>query len=196
MFATRVPFAAVGGALFSVAIFLGLAQLTAVPFDIPPSAEAIKIEFTRQRFDTPTEARRPPKVVQPPPTIIIEPRGPTEVTTTLDSVRPVPTQLTRPPRTALPVGADRDVTPLVRINPDYPHGAATRGIEGWAKVRFTVTATGATSDAVIVASEPGDTFDAAALEALARWRYNPRVENGVAVERVGLETMFRFELEN
>ena len=51
-------------------------------------------------------------------------------------------------------------------------------------------------DAVVVASEPGTIFDEAALKAIARWRYNPRVENGEAVERVGLQTIIRFELEN
>jgi hypothetical protein len=29
-----------------------------------------------------------------------------------------------------------------------------------------------------------------------RWRYNPRVENGVAVERVGEQTLIRFKLED
>ncbi len=64
------------------------------------------------------------------------------------------------------------------------------------QVRFSVTAAGTVRDAVIVASEPGTIFDEAALKAIARWRYNPRVVNGVAVERVGLQTIIRFELEN
>lgn len=38
-------------------------------------------------------------------------------------------------------------------------------------------------------------FDDAALKAISRWRYNPRVEGGVAVERVGIETLITFKLE-
>ena len=63
-------------------------------------------------------------------------------------------------------------------------------------MRFSVTATGTVRDAVVVASEPDTIFDEAALKAIARWRYNPRVESGEAVERVGLQTVIRFELEN
>ena len=37
-------------------------------------------------------------------------------------------------------------------------------------------------------------FDDAALKAIARWRYNPKVEDGVAVERVGVQTVIRFQL--
>ena len=63
-------------------------------------------------------------------------------------------------------------------------------------MQFSVTATGRVRDPVVVASEPGTTFDEAALKAIARWRYNPRVVNGEAVERVGLQTIIRFELQN
>ena len=93
-------------------------------------------------------------------------------------------------------GVDGDVIPRIRVNPDYPPAAITRNIEGWVQVRFTVTAIGTVRDAIIVASEPGTIFDDAALKAIARWRYNPRVESGEAVERVGLQTIIRFELEN
>jgi periplasmic protein TonB len=47
-----------------------------------------------------------------------------------------------------------------------------------------------------VDAEPKQMFDEAALKAIARWRYNPRVEGGVAVERVGVQTIIRFQLEN
>jgi protein TonB len=42
---------------------------------------------------------------------------------------------------------------------------------------------------------PKNIFDDAALKAIARWRYNPKVENGVAVERVGVQTRIVFQLE-
>jgi protein TonB len=64
------------------------------------------------------------------------------------------------------------------------------------QVRFAVTPTGGVRDAVVVASEPGTVFDQAALAAVARWRYNPRIDGGVAVERVGLEARLRFTLDD
>jgi protein TonB len=84
---------------------------------------------------------------------------------------------------------------MVRPPPDYPPRAAAQNIEGWVQVQFAVTAAGTVRDALIVASEPGTVFDEAALKAIARWRYNPRVVDGAAVERIGLQTIIRFELE-
>ena len=51
------------------------------------------------------------------------------------------------------------------------------------------------NDVTVVESEPGTTFDDAAAKAVARWRYNPRIDAGVAVERVGVETIIRFALQ-
>jgi protein TonB len=98
-------------------------------------------------------------------------------------------------RMQMSAGSDRDVIPLVRIAPDYPPRALSRGLEGWVQVRFTITATGTVKDPVVVNAEPKNIFDEAALKAISRWRYNPRVEGGVAVERVGVETIIRFQLD-
>ena len=45
-------------------------------------------------------------------------------------------------RMTMSAGSDRDVIPLVRINPDYPPRALSRGLEGWVQVQFTITPTG------------------------------------------------------
>jgi protein TonB len=83
----------------------------------------------------------------------------------------------------------------VRVNPDYPQRALSRGLEGWVRVQFTITPAGTVKDAIVVSAEPQDVFDDAALKAIARWRYNPKVENGAAVERVGVQTRIVFQLE-
>ena len=62
-------------------------------------------------------------------------------------------------------------------------------------MQFTITAAGTVKDAIVVSAEPTDVFDDAALKAIARWRYNPKVENGVQVERVGVQTRILFQLE-
>ena len=91
-------------------------------------------------------------------------------------------------------GSDRDVIPLVRVNPDYPQRALSRGLEAWVQVQFTITPAGTVKDAIVVAAEPADVFNEAALKAIERWRYNPKVENGASVERVGVQTRIVFQL--
>ncbi len=79
---------------------------------------------------------------------------------------------------------------LVRIAytpPTYPSRAAARGIEGWVDVEFTVGADGRPRDARVVNANPRAVFDSAALEAIARWRYEPP-PGGEA--RIGLRLRF------
>jgi protein TonB len=95
----------------------------------------------------------------------------------------------------IPMGRDSDAVPLVRIQPTYPPREATKGTEGWVRVQFDISASGSVANVIAVESEPGTAFDKAAVDAVARWRYNPSVVNGVAVERVGMQTLIRFTLE-
>ena len=199
MFAIRVPFAVLAGAIASVAIFLGLAQLVGASFEVTPRAEARTIEFTRQIVPTPLVNKREPKVAREPPTLrpdaIRVSGGPSDGGIGVFDYNG-PTLTPTIGRGGLSLrGIDGDVMPLVRPNPEYPASAISRQLEGWVQVQFSVTAVGSVRDAIVVASEPGTTFDEAALKAIARWRYNPRVVDGEAVERVGLQTVIRFELE-
>ena len=91
-----------------------------------------------------------------------------------------------------PASADRDVKALRRPPPVYPREAIAAGISGWVKLQFTVTAEGATRDIRVIAAEPPGVFDAAALEAAARFVYSPRIEGGVAVDRADVETEISF----
>ncbi len=91
-------------------------------------------------------------------------------------------------------GSDRDVQPLVRIEPQYPMSAKQRGVEGWVKLMFTITAAGTVSDIVVTASNPGTVFNQAAVQAVSKWKYNPKVENGTAVDRPGVRMRLAFKL--
>lgn len=92
-------------------------------------------------------------------------------------------------------GADRDVVPMVRVEPQYPMRAAQRGIEGWVELRFTISKTGGVKDVVVTKSKPRKTFDKAAANAVRKWKYNPKVENGEAVERPGIDVRLEFALK-
>jgi TonB family protein len=201
MLTIRAPFAALGGALLSVALFLGLAELVNVPFAVEPSIPNDPQVLKRPRVETPVQTTRRQKIEREPRPLEPGVRGLTgdEDPVVVERVRYTQPRLEmlRGTRGGLNLrGFDGDVIPVVQPRPEYPPRAVMGNIEGWVQVRFTVTAIGTVRDAVVVDSYPDTVFDDAALKAIARWRYNPRVENGEAVERPGLQTVIRFELEN
>ncbi len=76
-----------------------------------------------------------------------------------------------------------NVIPLVRIPPRYPMRAMRRKIEGWVKVEFTITESGAVKDAKVIESHPSDIFNQAALRAIAKWKFKAKIIDGVAFEQ-------------
>lgn len=199
MAALRFPFAAGSGVLCTLTLFTVLFHFVSrPPIDVGPIVEP-RLLFTPQIKPSAVVSKRSEKPERDPPEL--KPAGPrVGVLPTEGAARTVGIphhEVGLPGKSGgLPVsGADRDVLPLVRVSPDYPPVAIKNEIEGWVKVQFSINAAGAVTDAFVVESEPGTTFDEAALKAINRWRYNPRVENGVAVERVGLQTVIRFEIE-
>lgn len=197
--ALRIPVAALAGAAFTSGMFWLLWSLVETSFEAGERAEAQRIEFSRMRRDTEVATKRDEKVERerPPPT----PETPRMafsaggIENNVAALAPVVDARGTMSRMSMSAGSDRDVIPLVRINPDYPPRALSRGLEGWVQVQFTITATGTVKDPIVVNAEPKNIFDDAALKAIARWRYNPKVEAGVAVERVGVQTIIRFQLE-
>lgn len=194
----RYPMGLAFGVAFSLTLYWLLWHLVSAPIDVSEMQQATRIEFTRMRQDTDVVTKREEKV-QPdkPPPVPEIPR----MNITSGSVDNNVTRLTPAidafgvSKLKMSAGSDRDIIPLVRIVPDYPPRALSRGITGWVIVQFTITATGAVKDPIVVDSDPKKIFDDAALRAIARWRYNPRVEEGVAVERVGVQTKLTFQLE-
>lgn len=195
----RYPIAIGVGLGLNIVMFWTMNSLTNVKFDIQ-AVEATRIEFTRMVRDTQTETRREEKVErEPPPATPDLPQisvNTSSVESSLVTMTPVVDTSSAIQGMNINATSDRDVVPLVRINPDYPQRALSRGIEGWVQVQFTITETGSVTDAVVVASDPPNIFDDAAIKAILRWRYNPKVEDGVPVSRVGMQTILRFNLEN
>jgi protein TonB len=199
MHALRIPVAVFLGGLFTTSMFWLLWSMVGTAFDVGDRAEATRIEFSRMRRETEVATKRDEKIERerPPPT----PETPRMafsaggVENNVAQLTPVVDARGAMSRMSMTAGSDRDVIPLVRINPDYPPRALSRGLEGWVQVQFTITPTGTVADAKVVNAEPKNIFDDAALKAIARWRYNPKVEGGVAVERVGVQTIIRFQLE-
>ena len=92
-------------------------------------------------------------------------------------------------------GGDTDVVPLVRVDPEYPPRAKQRRIEGWVDIEFTIGPAGTIQNAKIIGANPRAVFEQAALRAVRRWRYSPKVVDGKAVAQPGVQVRVRFELD-
>jgi len=79
--------------------------------------------------------------------------------------------------------AEGDIIPVVVIRPMYPREAAISGTEGWVKVEFTITETGTVKDPRVIDAKPARIFNREAIRAILKWKFKPRVIDGVAVER-------------
>ena len=89
---------------------------------------------------------------------------------------------------------DGTYLPIVKVTPQYPRRALARGIEGYVMLEFTVTKTGAVVSPRVIESEPSGVFDAAAIKAALRFKYKPRVVDGVAVPVGGVNNLITFSI--
>jgi len=198
----RLPISLVLGVLVSGGIFWFLhALISKRPSDYQV-VQTRKIEFTRLRRDTEVQEKKrekaelnrpkelPPQMNIAKSSLDLGAGGIAVIAPTVESKANV--------RANVSLGAggqDRDTIPLVRIEPDYPMKARQRGIEGWVVVRFTITPAGTIKDAAVVQAQPPNVFDESAVRAVSRWKYNPKIENGVAVERPGIMVRLDFKLD-
>jgi periplasmic protein TonB len=88
-----------------------------------------------------------------------------------------------------------EIIPIVTIPPVYPRTARRARIEGWTKLRFTITENGSVKNIKIISSEPTDIFDQAAIESLQQWRFQPRIELGKPVSQTATQ-LIRFNLSS
>jgi periplasmic protein TonB len=199
----RFPMALVGALFITMALYAFLHALISRRGDLGDVQAVVKIEFTRLHAESEIEKRKPEKAKQekaevapPPPDMKIS-------QSTIDpsagggmgAIATMVEQNTKQMANINQGGGDRDAVPLVRIDPDYPMQARQRGIEGWVVVEFTISTAGTVKDAEVVASEPGNIFDRAALNAVRKWKYNPKVVDGKPVERPGLKVRLDFSME-
>jgi len=195
----RFPLAILFGLLVTGAMFWFMWALIMGGHGNANLRPAVRIDFTPLRHDTAVESKRD-KVDRPKPQQV--PEMPDMARTNFDAGENtanfnlnVQSDVGMGGIT-VSGGSDRDVIPLVRINPEYPRRAQSRGIEGWVQFEFTITPAGTVKDLKVIDSEPKGLFEDAATKAIMRWKYNPKVEEGRAVERRGIRVVLRFDLED
>ena len=142
------------------------------------------------------------KRIPPPPTPKMPPKAPPRVT---PSNEPITAISTAPPIVIDGFGNDMkqtltrptgDASPIVRINPKYPTSAARDGIEGWVQLSFNISPTGEVIDATVVNAKPKRIFDREALRAIKRWKYRPKIIEGVAQLQTGQTVQLDFKLDS
>jgi protein TonB len=91
--------------------------------------------------------------------------------------------------------AEGDYLPIVRVAPVYPARALSRGLEGYVDLSFTVTTAGTVRDPLVLFST-SSLFERAALRAVLKFKYKPRVVDGVPVDVPNVKTRISFQIED
>ena len=88
---------------------------------------------------------------------------------------------------------DRDAQPLVRVPPEYPQRCASRHREReTVSLRFDVNPSGQVTN-VQVTNSTNSCFDRSATRSAERWKYQPKIEEGDAAWRRGVQTNIQFD---
>ena len=94
-------------------------------------------------------------------------------------------------------GQEGDYLPIIKVPPNYPTAARDRGIEGFCVVEYVVTSDGTTRDVQVLEDQCSSSlFHRASIRAAKKFRYKPRVVNGVRIEVPGVQNMFTYKLDN
>ena len=188
-----------GGALVSFLLFIFMYMLIR-PGDLDLNAlkDRQMVDFIRIKKDDTLNERdrrlpdKPPPPKRPPPPELEQPELKKLPTPKLDINLP---DIDMPIDTdgALVGGgqfiSDGGLIPLVRISPRYPRKALLEGREGYVVVELLVDESGNVLSAKIREASPSTVFNAAAIQAVLKWKFKPRVSGGVAVKQRGLTTI-------
>jgi len=159
------------------------------------------LDFVRLKRDE-TIQRRQLKPKKPPPPNAPPPQPPTpkleELNPSADKIAiaavPVETDIEMSGGFSLGIG-EGDYLPIVKVAPIYPARALQRGLEGYCVVQYTVTSLGTIKNPVVVQDQcTSSLFHRASVQASLKFKYKPRVIDGVAVEVPGVQNKFTYEI--
>ncbi len=192
--ATGLP----GAIVVTLLIFLLLATVISHQQDVQlDEDQSVQINVTRQiedRTDRRPEDFQRPVLDQPPPPppMVSDPTFRPSMAVTMGEMPDLR-------GTDLDIGTgfnpDRDAQPLVRVPPQYPGQCqrTARALET-VVVEFDVSPEGTVINPRVVDST-NSCFNRAAVRAVERWRYQPRIVDEVAQPRFGVRTAIDFGLE-
>jgi len=89
---------------------------------------------------------------------------------------------------------DSDVMAVVRVPPTYPRNAKQARIQGSVTMEVLIRPDGTVSNVKVMGSNPPRIFDQAAIMAMQRWKFRPKIVDGNAVTQRAKQTI-EFTLE-
>lgn len=203
----RVGIAGASGGVITLLLLFLMHSLINTKFVPPDETTAIKIaniQMPTREIETRFEEARPDKPEEPeaPPPSIPEPEF-DNPNVNLDGLNMAAPRFEG--QIAMNVGAgftgDGDIMPIVRVAPEYPQNASSRGIEGSCEVELTVTTAGTTRDVRVVEGScvttdgrPTTVFNRSSIRAAERFKYRPKVVDGEPVDVPGVRFRFTYEL--
>jgi len=164
-------------------------KLDNASFEINPKVEDIKVTVREVKIDKVKKVVTPP----PPPTIErAQAAKPSEAIASLEGAIP-DFETPKIDRTNFKIAvSDRDAQPLVRIPPIMPTRAEK---SGHCLVRFDVSPEGAPFN-VVTTFCTQRVFERATIKSVQKWKYNPKIDNGRAVSRTGVENKVSYRLQD
>jgi protein TonB len=197
----RLPIAVGLACIVTFGLFWAMQALIGMSGELKEGRATGSIEFVRLKRDsTPEEKKREPprrekpEQQPPPPEMDIAKNiNPSEAVGEILPMADTAVELEKASSLGAG-GGDRDVVPLVRVDPQYPPQAKQRRIEGWVDIEFTIGPAGTVENPKVIGANPPTVFEQAALRAVRRWRYNAKMVDGVAVARHGVQVRIRFKL--
>ena len=157
------------------------------------------VDFVRLKKESDLETRErrkppkpePPKQPPPPKMKIDTPPPETPPTPFTMPKLDLPTQVTGGPFMGSYVAGDSsgygDLTPMVRIQPQYPRQALRDGIEGSVLFELTINPDGTVKTARVLKATPRNVFESAALASIYKWKFKPKLVDGKGVESKGTQ---------
>ena len=160
----------------------------------------IRVMVDRWIFQ-PTE-EKPPLVDEPPQRVVAPELPPTSNPPALIdnfggiAVIPIPVGEPLSPGQpgSLTAHRDRPLVNMVRVQPLYPPRAAALGLEGFVTVGYDVSAAGTVINVIILDSSH-TMFEKSAMDAALKFRFKPRLVDGIPVGSTGMRNRFRFQME-
>ncbi|BCN25630.1 energy transducer TonB [Vibrio alfacsensis] len=171
----------------------------------PESSESVRFDMVMVENDADVQRRQRSVPEQPEPPKAPQPMDLSQAETQMEAISPVTPISALGLNTALDGIAisapnlkgtmgNQQALPLYRVDPRYPSQALKRKVEGYVIMRFTIDATGRPKNVEVIEAQPKRMFEKEAVRALKKWKYQPKVENGVSIEQFGQTARVEFKL--